>query len=260
MHALDNLDETCCFVFNADGQVIFTLAHSLEHLLETYDVVVRMLAVSTVHRVILRKRSYHGIASISAPTLAHLMKQCQSLKCLSLWRLDVGEDHSRVLGAYSRPGLEIVLDCCKTTSAGASALVEVLGRNQGPTKLNYCEIDNLVLANGLRGNSSLKSFRPRLCNSPDDGNRAVLALAGTLKENKGLVDLDLWHSFRMCGETWDAVCDSLETHPTLEVLDLGSAEILLAPVLLKSRIQALLNMMKINKSIHNSSGCPLQPA
>jgi hypothetical protein len=49
---------------------------------------------------------------------------------------------------------------CKLTSAGSSALAEVLGRNnQGPTQLFHCYMDNGVLANGLRGNSSLKSFR-----------------------------------------------------------------------------------------------------
>jgi hypothetical protein len=162
------------------------------------------------------------------------------------------EDHLRVLGEYSRPGLEIVLIDCKITNAGASALVEVLGRNQGPTKLDYCEIDNLVLANGLRENSRLKSFRPHLSDSPDDGNREILAIAGTLKENKGLVNLELWQDFRMSDETWDAVCDSLDTHPTLEVLDLRSAYTggTTAAALLKSRIQALVKMLKTNLSIY----------
>jgi hypothetical protein len=61
-----------------------------------------------------------------------------------------------------RPDLEIVLHGCKFTSAGASALVEVLGRNQGPTKLDLhtSVIDIFILADGLRGNSSLKLFRP----------------------------------------------------------------------------------------------------
>jgi hypothetical protein len=50
----------------------------------------------------------------------------------------------------------------------------------------------------------------------------------------------------MNDETWGAVCDSLKTHPTLEVLNLrmlGDAQI--APIVLKSRIQTLLNMMKV---------------
>jgi hypothetical protein len=146
------------------------------------------------------------------------MEQCQSLKVLSLKSLEMDEDHCRVLGSYSRPGLKIVLKDCRFTRAGAITLAEILARNQGPTQLNWCEIDNLVLANGLRGNSSLRSLIPRF----GDGNREVLAIADALKENKGLVDLDLWHSVRMSDETWNAVCDSLKTHPTIEVLDLRS--------------------------------------
>jgi hypothetical protein len=154
--------------------------------------------------------------------------------------------------SYSRPDLEIVLKGCKLTSAGTSALVEVLGRNQGPSKLELCEIDNSVVANGLHGNSRLNYWRPRP-GSPEDGNRDVLAIADALLENKGLVHLDLMHEFMMSDETWHAVCDSLKTHPTIEVLDLRgatSAVTTMAPAVLKSRIQALVDMLKVNKSIH----------
>jgi hypothetical protein len=119
------------------------------------------------------------------------------------------------------------------------ALAEVLGRNQGPTKLDCCDIDSFVLADRLRGNSSLKtvnlrvlgqtlwqrslgamrarpglivviwtmffsrmgcaetvawrlkSLRPRISYDDENSNRAVIAIASALKENKGLVDLDL---------------------------------------------------------------------
>jgi hypothetical protein len=137
------------------------------------------------------------------------MEQCQSLKVLSLANLEMDENYCRVLGTYSRPGLEIVLDDCKITSAGASALGEVLGRNQGPTKLDRCYIDNVVLANGLRENSRLKSLKPRLSDSPEDGNREFHAISDALRENKGLVDLDLCYRFAMNDETWGVICDSL---------------------------------------------------
>jgi hypothetical protein len=58
------------------------------------------------------------------------MEQCQSLKILTLLDLRLDENHCRVLGIYSRPDLGIELNGCRTTSAGASALAEVLGRNQ----------------------------------------------------------------------------------------------------------------------------------
>jgi hypothetical protein len=147
------------------------------------------------------------------------MEQCQSLKVLKLADLEIDENHCRVLGAYSRPGLEIELLRCKLTGAGTSALAEVLGRNEGPTKLAYCDLDNFVIADGLRGNSRLKSLRNPMIRYRDAG---ALEIAGALRENKGLVDLDLEHNFGMNDETWDAVCDSLKTHPTLQVLDLCS--------------------------------------
>jgi hypothetical protein len=166
---------------------------------------------------------------------------------------EMDENHCRVLGDYSRPGLEIVLDRCKITSAGASALAEVLGRNQGPTKLDFCVIDNLVLADGLRGNSRLKSLRPRLISSNlEVRNRQILAIADAVRENKGLVEFNLRYYFCLNDETWGAICDSLESHPTLEVLDLRGAfmDDVPAPAVLKSRIQAILDMVKINLSLH----------
>jgi hypothetical protein len=91
------------------------------------------------------------------------------------------EDHCRVLGSYSRPDLGIILSRCKLTSAGASTLAEILGRNQGPTKLLCCKIDNFVIANGLRGNSRLKLFR--FCIPISLEVREILAIAGALREN-----------------------------------------------------------------------------
>jgi hypothetical protein len=52
--------------------------------------------------------------------------------------------------------------------------------------------------------------------------------------------------------TWGTVCDSLKTHPTLEVLDIsaGYLDAAKTPAIIMSRIQALLGMMKVNMSIH----------
>jgi hypothetical protein len=253
------LGESCRFSFIADGKDIMAVALSPEHLLEICDVVLRLLATSGVHSLILHSwinrlifRDGDGVL-INAPTLAYLMEQCPSLKFLSLENLEMDENHCRVLGAYSRPDLEIKLRLCTLTSAGASALAEVLGRNQGPTELHYCYIDYSVLADGLRGNSRLKSLTNR------GGDQELLAVAGTLKENNGLVVLDLSYC-RMSVETWDAVCDSLKTHPTLQVLHQGQLQqghlprpqqlVPLTPAVIKSRVQALVDMLKGNISIH----------
>jgi hypothetical protein len=256
VHSWVQLDESWRFSFSADGKIIYALARSFEHLLEICDVVLRLLAASDVSSVILQRWSCPGDVSINAPTptsVAYLMEQCQSLKVLTLQDLEIDEDHCRVLGAYSRPDLEIVLTDCTITGPGASALVAVLGSDQGPTKLNFCEIDNFVLVDGLRGNTRLKSLSPRFSSNHD-----VLAIAGALRENKGLVELNLIHGFTISNEAWVAVCDSLKTHPTLQVLKLwrsmrplGAAPFPpLAPAVLTSRIQTLVDMLKVNASMH----------
>jgi hypothetical protein len=107
-----------------DGNAVNVLASSLEHLRESCDVVLRLLAASVVHSVRLDKfiSADDGDVSINAPTLAHLMEQCQSLKSLSLNGLALDEHHCRVFGAYSRPDLEIELKGCAITGSGASKL------------------------------------------------------------------------------------------------------------------------------------------
>jgi hypothetical protein len=244
----------CRSRFKADGKEIWILAHSPEHLSEICDILLCILAASAVHSVCLDKWDSLDGLLINAPTLAHLMEHCQSLEALSLKSLEMDENQIRVLGAFSRPDLEIFLVRCEPTSAGTSALAEVLGRNQGPTNLTWCKMDYSVLADGLRGNSRLKSLAPRfLYSSLEDNKREVLAIASALRENKGLVELNLSHcSRRDCDETWYAVCDSLKTHPTLEVLHLSPIHRSpsTVPAVITSRIQALLDIMRINVSIH----------
>jgi hypothetical protein len=237
------LYESCTFDFNADGQKMIAFARSPQQLTEICDVVLRLLATSVVHSVCLQELRCPS-EPINAPTLAYLMEHCHSLKLLVYRGLEMDENHCRVLGTYSRPDLEINLDRCTFTSAGTSALVEVLGRNQGPTELNHCDMDYSMLANGLRGNSRLKRLTLHI------SDQELLAIAGALNENEGLVDLDL--GCRLFGdEAWGAVCDSFKTHPTLEVLQLWSAgDASVAPAVLKSRIQVLLDMLKVNTSIH----------
>jgi hypothetical protein len=251
IHPWRHLDMSYCLCVDADGEDIFVLARSHEHLLEICDVVLRLLAASVVHSVTLYNWSYRDTRLIYAPTLAYLMEQCQSLKALRLKSLIMDESHCRVLGVHSRPDLEIVLIRCKLTRAGTSALAEVLGRNQGPTKLEHCGVDNIVLADGLRENSRLKSFEPNLSGSLEVADQEVLAIAGALRENKGLVDLNL-SSCWVSDKTWNAICDSLKTHPTLEVLDLlvYITNNTTAPAVITSPMQALANMLKLNTSIY----------
>jgi hypothetical protein len=151
----------CRFRFTVDGKEMVAWARSSEALWEIVDAVLRLVSASVVYSVILRHPwiPVDG-ALMNAASLAYLMEQCQSLKVLKLQNLALDVDQCRVLGTYSRPDLEIELLHGVITGAGAIALAEVLGRNEGPTRLDSCKIDNFVIANGLRGNSRLKSFGP----------------------------------------------------------------------------------------------------
>jgi hypothetical protein len=64
--------------------------------------------------------------------------------------------------------------------------------------------------------------------------------------------LNLPLRLRLSNERWDAIWDNLKTHATLEVLDIRSAhdDYRTALAVITSRIQALLDMMKMNMAIH----------
>jgi hypothetical protein len=62
-------DSAYQFLFTVDGKEIVVLARSTEHLLEICQIVLRLLAASVAHSVILQNRS-SPVALINAPTLA----------------------------------------------------------------------------------------------------------------------------------------------------------------------------------------------
>jgi hypothetical protein len=226
------------FRVNVNGKYIHALTLSPAAFSETFDV---------VRRLLLADSHCHDEKFFNAATLANLMEQCQSLKILKLEKVTLDEDHFRVLGEFSKQGLEIELKGC-SIRGDAAVLAEVLASNQGPTKLDCCYMDFSVIAKGLRQNSRLKSLSMYI---PHNGNQEVLVIASALKENKGLVELDFMQDWGMSDEAWNAFCDSLKTHPTLEVFDLGlGCRPLLPPALLKLRVQALLDMLKVNMTIH----------
>jgi hypothetical protein len=252
-----HLQEVYSFQVNVNGKNIHALTHSSAAFSEIFDVVRRLLLadVSQVHELDVTYYHHNDETFFNAAALASLMEQCQSLTALKLEKVALDEDHFRALGAFWKPGLEIELNDCQITG-DAEVLAEVLASNQGPTKLDCCYMDYSVFANGLRGNSRLKSLKRFIThNHAADFNQEVLAIAGALKENKGLVELNLNDEFGgMSDECWIAVCDSLKTHPTLEVLEFGLVYLPPRPphppAVLKSRIQALLHMLKVNMSIH----------
>jgi hypothetical protein len=111
------------------------------------------------------------------------MEQCPSMNALSLNSIEIDEDHCRVLGAYSRSGLKIELNRCKYFGRGYWT------QPHSRPSLISGKSDNFVLADGLRGNSRLKSFAPRIWNR-SDAYPELLAIARVLRENKSLVHLN----------------------------------------------------------------------
>jgi hypothetical protein len=79
-----------------------------------------------------------------------------------------------------------------------------------------------VFVNVLRGSSRLKSFKPAIVSRYAFGRQGLLAFTSALRKNKGLVELNLRY-YGVNDGMWDAFCDSLNAHQTLEILDLSSA-------------------------------------
>jgi hypothetical protein len=238
------------FQLSVNGYPIVALARSSAALSEIFDVLRRLLLadVSAVYDLKLCSVGQSREAFFNAPRFASLVEQCQNLEVLKLEQIVLDEDHIRVLGDFSKPGLEIELSQCRIVGAAATELVQILRRNQG---LECCEIDNFVLADGLRGNTSLKGLTPRISGSPEIDSREVLAFADALRENKGIVGLDLRYNISVRYEAWNVVCNSLMTHPTLQTLDLHASfpHATMPAAVLKSQIQALADMLKENVTL-----------
>jgi hypothetical protein len=108
-------EEEHIFSFNVDGTEIFAVARSSAALSEIVDVVRRLLAANArdVYKSMLQNVGHCVERIFNAPSLAYLTEQCQNLKALTLEDLvSLYEDHFRVLGALSRPDLEIKLNRC----------------------------------------------------------------------------------------------------------------------------------------------------
>jgi hypothetical protein len=203
-----------------------------------------------------------GALPISALALQKFQQQTRNLRQLSLWCFTLLEDQCRALAATpaiinkGRP-LEIELFYCKLYDTGATdALVEAIRHNRGPTKLERCEIDTRLLADALRGNTSVKALTLR-CSY---GNAAkdlvdIRALVQGLEQNCGLLRLDL--SNRVVNDgNWKALCKSVKAHPKLEVLGLRtttSSTERKAPdfkTKRKNRMLDLEEMLKVNTLVH----------
>jgi hypothetical protein len=186
------------------------------------DCLLQLLSTSTQTTDV--RLTGQGTMPISSSSLLKFLQQTSNLQRLRLSTFTLLEDQCGVLAATPNitnngSPLEIELCYCKLYDVRATdALVEAIRQNRGPTKLERCEMDTLGLADALRGNDSVKALtlRGSYGNAAND-LVAIRALAHALEDNHGLVRLDMSNRV-ISTENWKALCQSLQTHPTLEVL------------------------------------------
>jgi hypothetical protein len=138
LDSLKQLNGSYCFHLHAEDIKIHALACSSEHLSEICDVVLRLMAASVVHSPLLSNwNCFPHHVSINAASVEYLMEQCQSLKVLTLQDLEIDEDQIRLLEEFSRPGLEIELKPCGTSS-GPPAVSPALSRDEFASAAHSC--------------------------------------------------------------------------------------------------------------------------
>jgi hypothetical protein len=91
-------DRVLPLYFDADGQEMCAIALSTAALSEIVDDVLQLLAASVVHSIILKPWIPLAGTSINAASLAYLMEQCQSLKAVTLQKLNMD---ASVLSSWS---------------------------------------------------------------------------------------------------------------------------------------------------------------
>jgi hypothetical protein len=192
---------------------------------------------------------------VPGPVLSRYLISLQSarttLQNLRLEDMTLGRDHCIALESNDRTDLEIELCRCQLTDGGTEAFLESQRRNKGPTKLTNCKMDVAVLAEAVRGNTSLKSLKP--CGKLDHDqltSEDFETLAHALKENEGLVTLDL-AGRPIMEESWCIILKSIQSHPSLHVLDLHltpSSRRMSAATKTK-RMLAIVEMLQVNTVI-----------
>jgi hypothetical protein len=185
----------------AEGELLMAWALEGQELASACNLVARLLVTS-------KTLSNIEVESISAPDLSQLLKTLlPSLEKISLRNCTLDEDHCRVLAAASSSGLEIVLAQSIITNAGARIFAESFRLNQGPTKLIYCEMDNAVIADAMRGNTIVNTltldFRWK--------KHELDMFARALQEDRGLVTLNLYSCNMIDHETLRLFCLSIQT-------------------------------------------------
>jgi hypothetical protein len=191
---------------------------------------------------------------VPGPVLSRYLISQQSttsLKTLRLEDMTLDKEHCIALEINDRTDLEIELSNCKLTDDGTQAFLDSQRRNKGPDKLLNCKMDVSVLAEAVRGNTSLKSLKP--CGELDHDQLSpgdFETLAQALKENEGLVTLDIAGQ-PIIEESWRLILKSIQNHPSLQVLDLHltPSSRKMSSATKTERMLAIVEMLQVNTVI-----------
>jgi hypothetical protein len=246
-----------------DAKDFKVYAATAAHATPIFDGIFRLLATSDASG--LRLSCHDGSSLISSsdnkdpqfclfpvpgPVLSHyLMAQSTTgLKTMRLEDMTLDKEHCLALESNDRADLEIELSNCKLTDDGTQAFLESQRRNKGPNKLLNCKLDISVLAEAVRENTSLKSLKP--CGELDHDHLShgdFETLARALKENKGLVTLDLAGQ-PISEESWRVILQSIRKHPSLQVLDLSltPSSRRMSPAAKTERMLAIMEILQVN--------------
>jgi hypothetical protein len=220
---------SCCFVSRPMVRnIVFARSHRA--FMEICDVVLRLLAASVVHSAILKTT---GLAAWMNASFGVSDGALPSLKCLTLEKLSMDESHCRAWHLFETRSRDRA-ETLSITGAGASA-----GGGPGRKGTDEAISVKLTCAYSRMGYAEIVVWKIEqlLSQNFDVGNREFVRCRRP-RRKEGLVSLHLLHGFTMGDRTWDAVCNSLKKHPTLQLLNIRSAPTqMLAAAVLESRIK-----------------------
>jgi hypothetical protein len=183
----------------------------------TCDFLVRLLATRKANEAFIGGDRVSPLP-ISGPALSHFCQEIQdNHREFALDDVILNAEQIHALATESQTDMDIILKDCKLLGDPDchAAFVECLRRDGGPIQLDGSKIDCHVLAAALEGNSRVT--RLNLKRATSDAGKGVMFRS--LAENKGLVELDLNNCFTS-DENWTILCQSLQGHPTLTILNL----------------------------------------
>jgi hypothetical protein len=231
------------------------------------DLLLQLLAVAQGKELSLlfADESDDSDAPFSNVALSRLVVMNQSLETLELCKFSVDRDFCHALGFVIRPDLQTRFRDCNMTESGSRAVAEAIHSHQGPTWLLNCDMDHSLLAEALRGNTSLTHFesQPGRGVFRDDDEWRLFARALSQACNLLIVSFE---GLFVNDENLEFLCQHIARHPTLECLNLvattrDEGDRWFDDILTERKIRratAVLEMLRFNTVLRRIELCPYE--